>query len=107
MVDGRIDVRVEAVFPGIGILPGRLWFALDQRDLYDRLDALEAVFPRHDEPDRRAVLVGQCLAVETDGEDGQRMARLVQAKPLHIGPFERLEKPGLRSEGRRVGKEGV
>ena len=39
--------------------------------LHDRLDALEAVLPRHHQAHRRAVLIGQRLAVQADGQDGR------------------------------------
>ncbi len=59
-----------------------------QLDLDDRLDALEAVLPRHDEPDGRAVRVREDPAVETDGEDRQRVHRLVEAQALDVRPVE-------------------
>ena len=110
MFDLGIDVRVEAVGLGPSRCSRKSGLLLDELDLDDRLDALEAVLPRHDEADRRAVLVHQRLAIETDGEDGQRMHRLVHAQSLDIGPpkglvslarhFPRAEKRGERDVGR-------
>src|SRR5690606_33569050 len=51
MVDLRIDVGVEAIFLRLHASPRILRLLFHQRDADDRLDALEAVFPRHDQPD--------------------------------------------------------
>ena len=51
----RVDVRVEPVLVRRVLVPRRRRLLVDERDLHDRLDALEAVLPRHDElaPARR------------------------------------------------------
>src|SRR6266508_4687042 len=48
----RVHIRVERVILRYRDLPARRGLFLDEPDLHDRFDALEAVLPRHDEPDR-------------------------------------------------------
>src|SRR5436309_144752 len=52
----------------------------------DRLRTLEAIFPRHDQPDRRAVLFEQGMPVHAACQEGQFIRRLSQRQPLGIGP---------------------
>src|SRR5262249_40913440 len=69
---------------------------LDEADLRDRLGALEAVLPRHHEAQRRAVLVGQLIAVQTDGHDRERVEGFVDAQAFDVWPRqERSEAPLL------------
>src|SRR5205807_4773520 len=57
VADRGVDVRVEAVLLWRGLVP-RGWRLLTREpDPHDRLRALEPVLPRHDHPDRGAVLV--------------------------------------------------
>src|SRR5690606_6239968 len=58
MIDSGIDVRVEAVLARVLTAPRRDRQLLRKRNADDRLDALEAVLPGHDEANRRTVLVG-------------------------------------------------
>src|SRR6185312_3391856 len=51
----RIDVGPEAVFGGLQRLPQADRPLLHEREAHDRLDRLEAVLPRHREPQRRAL----------------------------------------------------
>src|ERR1700681_1029447 len=82
VVHRRVDIRIEAVLVGRLVLPGAHRLLLDEADLRDRLDVLESVLPRDDQPYRRAVLVRDDLAVEPDRHDRERVHRFVQAKPL-------------------------
>ena len=91
MVHGRVDVGVEAVLLGGGLLPGRLRLLGHEADAHDGLGALEAVLPRDHDPDGRAVLVRQHLAVHAHREERERVHRLVEAEPLDIGPVEASE----------------
>jgi len=88
MIDRGIHVGVEAVFVGRRDVPGRRRLLLGKADLDDRLDALEAVFPRHHQPQWSTVLVGQRLAIESDGKDRQRMHGFVDPQALDVGPVE-------------------
>ncbi len=88
MVDGRIHVGIETVFVGSRHVPCRLRLAFEEFDFDNRLDALEAVFPWHDQAQRRAVLVWQFAPVHAHGEQGQRMHGLVHAQAFAIGPIE-------------------
>src|SRR5579885_29522 len=87
----RIDVGPEAVFGGLQHFPHALRPLLDEGELDDRLDRLEAVFPRHRQPQRRAVLLGERMAVGAGGDEGEIVGRLRHGQALDIGPRE----PGL------------
>src|SRR5205809_250667 len=50
VINGRVHVRVEAVLPGAGEAPGRRRLFLRQANSYDRLDPLEPILPRNDQP---------------------------------------------------------
>jgi hypothetical protein len=98
VIDVGVHVGVEAVLLGRG--RGSRWsFGICSAsvDADDRLHALEAVLPRHHQPQRRAVLVGQLSTVEADGEQRQRVHRLVHAQALAIGPrrARRSRCPGI------------
>src|SRR5207248_1281371 len=69
-------------------IPGGVGLPRTEADLHDRLDALEAVLPGHDEAQRRAVLVGQNPAVEPDHHEGERVHRLVDPQSLDVRPVE-------------------
>src|SRR5919206_1184500 len=49
----RVHIGPEAVFLRLDLLPKTLRARLDEAEADDRLDGLEAVFPRHGEPERR------------------------------------------------------
>src|SRR5215218_3895905 len=59
VIDLRVHIRVEAVLPGLRLLPGRTRLALDETNADDGLDALESVLPGDDQANRCTVLVGQ------------------------------------------------
>ena len=88
MVHLGVHVGVEAVLPRVLPLPRRERLLLDEPDADNRLDALEPVLPGDDQTERRPVLVGQGDAVQPDGEDRERVHRLVQAQPLDVRPLE-------------------
>src|SRR5688572_17440934 len=90
MIDRRVHVGVEAVGLRILDLPGVDRRPFDEAQLDDRLDALEAVLPRDDQTNRRAVLIRQHFAVESDGKDGQRMHGFVEPQAFHVRPLERV-----------------
>src|SRR5437667_7301621 len=72
-----IDVGIKPVVHGRLLHPRRRRLLLDEPDLDDRFDALEAVLPRDDQAQRRAVLIRQLFPVQTDRDQRQRMHRLV------------------------------
>src|SRR4029078_9145829 len=88
MIDVRVHVRVETVLAGIGVVPRRVRHLVDEADVDDRLDVLEAVLPGDDETDWGAVLVEQGLAVQPDGEQRERVHGFVPAKPLRVTPVQ-------------------
>ena len=57
MIDFRVDVCIEAILVRCHQFPTRFRLFFDKAHLDDALDALEAVFPWDDQPDRLAVLV--------------------------------------------------
>src|ERR1043166_1717168 len=52
----RVHVGIKTVLAWTLDIPGRRRLIRHQRDLHDRLDALETILPRHDQPNRRAML---------------------------------------------------
>src|SRR5262249_26798306 len=69
MVDLGIDVGIEAVFVRGQGVPQSLRLLFDEADGDDRLDALETVFPGHDQTNRRPVLRRQNIAIQADGQE--------------------------------------
>src|SRR6266498_5315973 len=69
MIDIGIYIRIEAVFAWGFDVPGRRWLIRNQGYLHDRLDALESIFPGHNQSNRRAVLRRHRLAVHSGCED--------------------------------------
>src|SRR5208282_5921366 len=63
MRHGGIDVGPEAVLARFQILPERFRALVGEAELDDRLDRLEAVFPRQRQAQRRAVLLRDRMAV--------------------------------------------
>ena len=102
MINGRVDVRVEAVLLRGGRVPGRLRLLAHEGDPYDRLRALEAILPWNDHPDRGAILVRQHLAIHPEREQRERMKCLVEAEPLRVGPVEAGETQELWLLGREL-----
>src|SRR5713101_162460 len=88
MVDARIDVGKKTILVRSRSGPGGPRRALGEFDADDGFDALEAVLPRNDQPQRSAVLVRQHLAVQPDRHERQWMHGLVHAQSLYVGPFE-------------------
>src|SRR5215475_6263708 len=89
MVHSRVDVRVEPIFIWRYLHPGcsRLFF--DETNPSDRLDPFEAVLPWNDQPNRRAVWIWKRLfAVESNGQNRQRIHRLVQAQTFNVRPLQ-------------------
>ena len=101
MRNARIHIRPETVFLGGELFPEADRALVGEGEADNRLDRLEAVFPRGDQPDRRAVLVRQRLAIDAGGEEGQLVLRLFDGQPLDIGP----RVPGLFLARRHLGVE--
>src|SRR4051812_38198736 len=75
MRDLRVHVGPEPVFGGLQRLPERLRPLRRERHFGDRLDRLEAVFPRHGEAERRAELVAERPAVDPGRQEGEVVVR--------------------------------
>src|SRR3984885_8872583 len=71
MIDRRVDVGQETILVGGGARPGGARCLFREFDADDGLDALEAVLPGDDQPQRRAVLIRQHLAVQSHGHQGE------------------------------------
>src|SRR5262249_9661163 len=110
-VDRRIDVGIESVLVGILQVPRRRWLFFGQANADYRLDAFEAILPRHDQSDGGAILVRQRLAIEADRQDGERVQGLIEPQPLDIGPWQRLEDAPLprhfRGTHQRLKSDGL
>ena len=88
MVHFGIDIGVEAIFARAFAGPGGAGRLLGKADFHDGFDALEAVFPRYDQSQRRTVLRGQFLAIQPGRQQGKRVHGLVHAQSLDVGPVQ-------------------
>ena len=68
MINFGIYVRVETIFVARCHRPAGIGHFFDKAHTYDALDTLEAVLPGGYEPNRRAVLIWQHLAVNSYGQ---------------------------------------
>ncbi len=84
----RVHVGKEAILAGGRDIPRGARCLLQEGDPHDRLDALEAVLPRHDQPQRRAVLVGQDLPVQADDHEGEGVHGLIHSQCLDVRPLQ-------------------
>ena len=66
MIGRRIHIGPEAVFGRDLRVPGRCGLVFGKRDAHDGFDGLEAVLPRHNKANGRAVLIKQRLTVGAD-----------------------------------------
>src|SRR5262245_30344034 len=82
----RVDVGPEAVLAALQLLPERDRPLGRELDADDPLKALEAVFPRGHQAQRRAVLLVDRLAVQPGGDESEVVHGLVDRQPLGIGP---------------------
>src|SRR6516162_3534199 len=76
----RIDVRPEAVFGGPQRLPIALRPLIGEVEAHDRLDRLEAVFPRHCQTQRRALHFRYRLAVGAGHQKGELVGQIGSVK---------------------------
>ena len=90
MIHMGIHIGVKAIFMRRIFAPCRARLRRHQLDFDDGFDAFEAVFPRDYQPDRRAILRRQRTAINSAGQNRQRMQRLVQAQSLHIRPVQHI-----------------
>src|SRR3546814_17346550 len=77
-----ITTRTFTPFP----YPMLVQSVIGESELHDRLDLLEAVFPRLCQPQRSPHLLGDRLAVDADGYEGEVVVRLGHGQALDIGP---------------------
>jgi len=86
VVDGGIDVGVEAVLVGVDLVPGGFGLLVGEVELDDGLAVLESVLPGHNHTDGCAVLIGQRLAVAAEGQQGEGIHGFIEAKAFGVGP---------------------
>src|SRR6266508_759756 len=82
----RIDVCPEAVLGCLQRLPVALRPLVGEAEAHDRLDRLEAVFPRHRQAQRRALNFRYRFAVGAGDEKGQLVGRLSDGEALDVRP---------------------
>ncbi|NRP51540.1 hypothetical protein XMM354_003339 [Aliiroseovarius sp. xm-m-354] len=83
-----VHITIETIFPRRGLVPTCRRLFVCQGDTHHGFDRFVAIFPRHHQTQRRAVLVRDVLAIDASGHDRQRVHRLVQPKTFDIGPVE-------------------
>src|SRR5947199_7121499 len=71
----RIDVRPEAIFGGLQVLPETLRPLVREGEALDGLDRFESVFPWHSKPQRRAHRFGDRLAVSACDQESEFVGR--------------------------------
>src|SRR5437879_7292837 len=84
MIDVRVYVRIKPIFVWRLNLPGRRRLVRDQHNLYDRLDALETIFPRYDETNRCTILRRHRLPVHAGRQNRQRIHRFIQTQAFNV-----------------------
>src|SRR5271165_205799 len=99
-----VDVCPEAVLGGLQCLPIALWPLIGEIEADDRFDRLEAVFPRHREAQRRALLLRHRLAISAGNEESELIARFCNGETLYIGPG--IPSLALARRNRRI-QEGL
>ena len=82
----RVHIGPEAIFARLNLLPEAHRLLGRELEPHDRLDGLEAILPRHSQPQRRAELLRQRLAVNAGHQEGQLIGRFGQCQPFRIGP---------------------
>src|SRR6185503_7601536 len=89
MIHHGIYVRIEAVFVGRHHLPRVARLLRDEVDLHDRFATFETVFPRRDQPQRRAVLIGNWFPVDPGRDEREFVVSLVDSEAFKIWPVKR------------------
>ena len=75
MIDVRVHIREKSIFVRRHFVPKRLRLFGDKLNFHQRFRAFESVLPRHNQPDRRAILIAQRLTVKTGGDKRELVAR--------------------------------
>ena len=87
VVDGGVDVGVEAVLVGADVVPGGVRLLVGEVDADDGFAALEAVLPGNDDANGGAILILEGVAEGAEGEERERVHGLVHAKAFRVGPI--------------------
>ena len=88
MVHLRVDVGIEPVLAGGGLVPCGGWLLLGETNLDDALATLESVLPGDNQTQWRTTLVWHHLTIHAKRQQGQRMHGFVHPQTFHIGPFQ-------------------
>src|SRR5947199_7576855 len=81
-----VDVRPETVLVALHGFPEGYRPLFGEREVDDRLDRFETVFPRQYQPQRCPVLLWNGLAVHAGHEKGELVSRLGDRNAFDIGP---------------------
>ena len=104
MVDVRVHIGEEPVFIRGGHIPSSSGCFFGEPNAHDALDVLEPVLPWHHQPQRRAVLVWQHLAVKAHGQDGERVHGFIHTQAFAVRPVQ--HSAALAGHLRRVHERG-
>ena len=85
VIHGRIHVGVKTVLPSSGHVPAGLRPRRHEFDLHDTLNALKAVFPGHDQTNRRAVLIRDRLTVNAHCQNRQGISGFGDRQAFTVG----------------------
>ena len=86
MIDLGIDIGKEAVFPWDERIPEGPWLLADKLNAHKRFEALKTVLPGHDQADRRPVLVGHFVTINSRGYKSEFVCRFFNRQSFNIGP---------------------
>ena len=88
MVHIRIHIGIKAVFIRCGFVPSGGGLFVGETNFHNALGIFKTVFPRHVQTHGGTVLFGQHLAIQTKGEQRERVHGLVHAQAFHVGPTQ-------------------
>ena len=100
-----VDVGVEAVFVGGLVVPTGGGLRGEEFDGDDGFGGFVAVFPGNGEADGGAVLVGEDVSIEAEGEQGERVHGLVHAETFRVRPADAALRPPFLDLGVEVAEE--
>src|SRR5277367_5042771 len=84
VIDFRIYVRIETVFPRIRDVPSRARLNFYDFNFDQRFRTFESVFPGNDQADGSAILIRERFVVHSYREQRQRIHRFIQPQPFGI-----------------------
>src|SRR6266404_3217244 len=106
MVHVRVHIGKETIFMWRILVPSGAGLQRQKLDFHERLDALETVLPGNDQADGRAILWRQCAAIQSAGQQCQRVHRFIHSQALYIGPYKYVAALPRHALGVEQGLEG-